>query len=105
MENPPIYRALQRGWNEIAEFLLDQQCNVNQTTANGMTCFFAAAHCNRINIGDIARRLLKTGTKIKLFVLSKKIATRTVHVSILRPPFKFCNENIIKYFSAYVLSK
>lgn len=71
VENPPIYRALQRGWNEIAEFLLDQQCNVNKTTANGMTCFFAAAHCNKIHFGDIARRLLKTGTKINLVSVIK----------------------------------
>lgn len=66
VKNPPIYRALQRGWNEIAEFLLDQQCDVNKTTANGMTCFFAAAHCNKINIGNIARRLLKTDYDFKI---------------------------------------
>ena len=76
MGNPPIYRALQRGWNEIAEFLMDHHCDVNKTTANGMTCFFAAAHCNKIHVGNIAKRLLKTGTILhrrkKLFYNQQK---------------------------------
>lgn len=64
--NPPIYRALQRGWNEIADILMDLHCDVNKTTSNGMTCFFAAAHCNKIHIGNIARRLLKTDYDFKM---------------------------------------
>ncbi|WAR11430.1 ANK2-like protein [Mya arenaria] len=61
----PIYRALQRGWEELADFLLDNKCDVNTTTANGMTCFFAAAHSNKINVDHFTKRFLKTGYDFK----------------------------------------
>ncbi|XP_052785160.1 serine/threonine-protein kinase TNNI3K-like [Mya arenaria] len=61
----PIYRALQRGWEEIADFLLDNKCDVNTTTANGMTCFFAAAHSNKINVDHFTKRILKTDYDFK----------------------------------------
>ncbi|WAR15304.1 RIPK4-like protein [Mya arenaria] len=61
----PIYRALQRGWEEIADFLLDNKCDVNTTTANGMTCFFAAAHSNKINVDHFTKRLIKTDYDFK----------------------------------------
>ncbi|XP_052234715.1 poly [ADP-ribose] polymerase tankyrase-like isoform X1 [Dreissena polymorpha] len=61
----PIFRAIQSGWNAIADFLLDKQCDVNKTAANGMTCFFAASHCNKINVNQITRRLLKADYEFK----------------------------------------
>lgn len=61
----PLYTALQRGWPEIVDFLLDRRCDVNKTTANGMTCFFAAAHCDKIDVIHIAKRLLKTDYDFK----------------------------------------
>jgi len=44
---------------------LDNQCDVNTTAANGMTCFFAAAHNNKVACDSVARRLLKTGKNAK----------------------------------------
>ncbi|XP_052763918.1 cortactin-binding protein 2-like [Mya arenaria] len=55
----PIYRALQRGWEKIADFLLDNKCDVNTNSANEMTCFFAAAHFNKSNVDHFTKRLLK----------------------------------------------
>ncbi|XP_045179821.2 histone-lysine N-methyltransferase EHMT1-like [Mercenaria mercenaria] len=93
VDNPPIYRALQRGWNEIAEFLIDHQCDVNKTTANGMSCFFAAAHCNKIHIGNIARRLLKTDYDFKKD--TEWLATEGCPVSIKDDP-KHHNKLMVK---------
>ncbi|XP_052806374.1 ankyrin repeat domain-containing protein 7-like [Mya arenaria] len=52
----PICRALQRGLEKIADFLLDNKCDVNTTTPREMTCFFHKTS-SKDNIYQISKRI------------------------------------------------
>ena len=56
----PLYRAIDCGWEEIVEFLLDNRCDVNKGSASE-TCFSAIVRSERLNPMQYAKRLSKTG--------------------------------------------